>query len=299
MAQVGYGSITITDLTDTLNTQHFWWSAEGESEDVPGGAYITNTSIKEFKANPTGGNLLTRSDGLWLRNGVNKLVSLTAEGLSFYNPNEEIVAEVNSNGFVINNGAITFGEESESADGYISLANTDFSRSVGGIIHENLRLAIGENFGVASDGTLYATKAVFSGNVEINAGTIISKEAINSSLGTSDIVEDLTNLQSEVNELSALQVTVTDEQAKILGSLDFGVIEETPVLSIKADANSPLTMQLTNSELRFLENNNPVASISNQLLQIEDATIVNQLQFGDFAFIPRTNGNLALKYIGE
>ena len=30
MAQVGHGSIIITDLTDTLNTQHFWWTAEGE-----------------------------------------------------------------------------------------------------------------------------------------------------------------------------------------------------------------------------------------------------------------------------
>ena len=109
MAQVGHGSIIITDLTDTLNTQHFWWTAEGEeTPELPGGAYITDTPIKDFRTNPVGGNLLTRSNGLWLRNGVDLLVSLTSEGLVFYTPDQKAAAEIDVSGLNILDGAITF-----------------------------------------------------------------------------------------------------------------------------------------------------------------------------------------------
>lgn len=67
-------------------TQHFWTIATDYSTDIPAGSYITNTAIDTFKSQKTGGNLLTRSNGIWIRNGAITLASLTGSSLIFYNP---------------------------------------------------------------------------------------------------------------------------------------------------------------------------------------------------------------------
>ena len=76
-------------------------------------------------------------------------------------------------------------------------------------------------------------------------------------------------------------------------------LQTNPALQIKASEDSNSSVKITNTELQFLEGDNKVASVSNQTLEITDAVILNKLQFGSFAFIPRENGNLSLKYIGE
>ena len=380
MAQVGHGSIIITDLTDTLNTQHFWWTAEGEeTPELPGGAYITDTPIKDFRTNPVGGNLLTRSNGLWLRNGVDLLVSLTSEGLVFYTPDQKAAAEIDVSGLNILDGAITFqGDFSEvvnpsivnpskyywyekvdnnyvlttdetvtpgktyyrASKGCINLSDYGFNREISGVLREDLAFAIGDNFAVNAAGTLYANGATLSGEVTIDDTLIISTAAANSILDSTTLPDDLENIS---NSIISLQSQVFEGQGKILGSMTFGVEEEyipfdvpeggnpqalelyelvdnefiltkdtsveegktyyklqtNPALQIKASEDSNSSVKITNTELQFLEGDNKVASVSNQTLEITDAVILNKLQFGSFAFIPRENGNLSLKYIGE
>ena len=55
---------------------------------------------------------------------------------------------------------------------------------------------------------------------------------------------------------------------------------------------------ISNERIRFLQNNVEVAYISNKQLNITDARITNRLEIGNFAFFPRTNGNMTLRYIG-
>lgn len=55
---------------------------------------------------------------------------------------------------------------------------------------------------------------------------------------------------------------------------------------------------ISNERIRFLQNNVEVAYISNQQLFITDARVTTRLEIGDFAFFPRENGNLTLRYIG-
>ena len=424
MAQVGHGSIIITDLTDTLNTQHFWWTAEGEeTPELPGGAYITDTPIKDFRTNPVGGNLLTRSNGLWLRNGVDLLVSLTSEGLVFYTPDQKAAAEIDISGLNILDGAITFqGDFNEvvnpsntnpseyywyeaeityipfavpeegnpyelelyelisgqyvltedtsvidgktyykknieyiltidetvtpgktyyrASKGCINLSDYGFNREINGVLREDLAFAIGDNFAVNAAGILYANGATLSGEVTIDDTLIISTAAANSILDSTTLPDDLENIN---NSIISLQSQVFEGQGKILGSMTFGVEEEyipfdvpeggnpqalelyelvddefvltgdtsaeegktyyklqtNPALQIKASEDSNSSVKITNTELQFLEGDNKVASVSNQTLEITDAVILNKLQFGSFAFIPRENGNLSLKYIGE
>lgn len=55
---------------------------------------------------------------------------------------------------------------------------------------------------------------------------------------------------------------------------------------------------ISNERIRFLQNNIVVAYISNQQLYITNARVTTRLQLGNFAFYPRDNGNLTLRYIG-
>lgn len=387
MAQVGHGSITITDLTDTLNTQHFWWTADGEGVDLPGGAYITEVPIKEFKTNPTGGNLLTRSNGVWLKNGLNILASFTSDGLAFYDPydltNERVVAKVSEDGFNIEEGIISFegdylpviipsGETPpipsdmgwyevvnnkfvltndaevvpgkvyyRASNGCITLSDHGFNREIAGPARTNLALAIGDSFAVDATGILYANGAILSG--ELTISQVAADSIVNNSSALGQLTSDINELNDNVTSVTALATQVYNENQEVLGAMSFGteegyvpydisteddpaelglyelinnsyvLTEDTspiegktyyekkmlPVLQITASSDTPYSIKLTNSELQFLENNIKVASISNQSLDINDARIVNKLQFGLFAFIPRGNGNLSLKYIGE
>ena len=55
---------------------------------------------------------------------------------------------------------------------------------------------------------------------------------------------------------------------------------------------------ISNERIRFLQNNVEVAYISNDQLYITNARIIERLEIGDFAFFPRDNGNMTLRYIG-
>ncbi len=137
--------------------QHFWTIAEDYAVGIPAGSYITDTAIDTFKTQKTGGNILTRSDGIWIRNGVRILSSLTGTGLTFYRPatngstyvqgkkamdltanaltfykplaydsNNEptAAAQLTSNGLVLSNGGIEAGEAGQT--GFIYLSTEDY-----------------------------------------------------------------------------------------------------------------------------------------------------------------------------
>ena len=66
--------------------QYFFHIAQDYSASIPAGSYIAEQDETSFKANPTGGNLITRADGVYIRKGVTLLTSLTGTALTFYNP---------------------------------------------------------------------------------------------------------------------------------------------------------------------------------------------------------------------
>lgn len=57
-------------------------------------------------------------------------------------------------------------------------------------------------------------------------------------------------------------------------------------------------VQMLSDKLLFLDGDSIVASITDDQLDINRASIKTFLQFANFAFIPRNNGNLALKWVG-
>ena len=134
--------------------QHFWTIATDYAEGLPAGSYITDTAIDTFKSQKTGGNLLTRSDGIWIRNGVKTLTSLTGSALTFYNPS------TNTAQLVIGaNGTLQSGNYSRGSDSKFSSNGTKIDLINGDIITKYFRLSQGLeslNAGAYIHGTIEA-----------------------------------------------------------------------------------------------------------------------------------------------
>ena len=64
------------------------------------------------------------------------------------------------------------------------------------------------------------------------------------------------------------------------------------------DPSMQLSMLLSEQKLSFYQGTDEVAYFSNNKLYVTDAEILDSLQLGKFAFIPRSNGNLSFRYLG-
>ena len=65
------------------------------------------------------------------------------------------------------------------------------------------------------------------------------------------------------------------------------------------DPSMQLSMLLSEQKLSFYQGTDEVAYFSNNKLYVTDAEILDRLQLGKFAFIPRSNGNLSFRYLGR
>ena len=162
---------------------------------IPAGAYITNIDVDLFKEDPANNaNIVTRNDGVYLKKGLDTLAAFEHSGLRFYNPatleksielnsdglalyapnKTNASATLTSNGLTITDGSIILSNDRQLDS--IALSNVSFTREINDIEREDLRLAIGNNFGVKNDGTLYANNIIATGGniggAEINNGIL-------------------------------------------------------------------------------------------------------------------------------
>ena len=63
------------------------------------------------------------------------------------------------------------------------------------------------------------------------------------------------------------------------------------------EVGNELELQIANDRISFLQDGAEVAYFSNRKLYVTDAEILHSLQLGNFAFMPRENGNLSFKKI--
>ena len=61
------------------------------------------------------------------------------------------------------------------------------------------------------------------------------------------------------------------------------------------EVGNELELQIANDRISFLQDGAEVAYFSNRKLYVTDAEILHSLQLGNFAFMPRANGNLSFK----
>ena len=67
---------------------------------------------------------------------------------------------------------------------------------------------------------------------------------------------------------------------------------------VLGDSNSKLMLRIENGKIVFLDQGAEVAYFTNKQLTVTDATFVNSMRIGEFAFLPRDNDNLSLVKLG-
>lgn len=66
---------------------------------------------------------------------------------------------------------------------------------------------------------------------------------------------------------------------------------------ILGEDGNELTLKIQNDRISFIEGNVEVAYFSNRKLYVNDGEYINSLKLGNYAFIPRKNGNLSFKKV--
>ena len=61
------------------------------------------------------------------------------------------------------------------------------------------------------------------------------------------------------------------------------------------EVGNELELKISNDRISFLQDGAEVAYFSNRKLYVTDTEILHSLQLGNFAFMPRANGNLSFK----
>ena len=97
---------------------------------------------------------------------------------------------------------------------------------------------------------------------------------------------DITNLSKSVNELS-----------EMIGYITITTYNNKPCIEL-GKKGSNFKVRITNSNIQFLDGDVVPAEINNQMLNIGKAVVNDELQFGNFKFKKRDNGNMGLTWVG-
>lgn len=104
-------------------------------------------------------------------------------------------------------------------------------------------------------------------------------------------------VDDNASDVKNLNDRLSDEIRTRKSFMRFSEESSDPTLTL-GQTDSPAQVKLTNKQLQFLYLNTVVAYMSGDALLINNAKILQQLQLGGFAFVPRENGNLSLKWVG-
>ena len=153
---------------------------------------------------------------------------------------------------------------------------------------------------------------------------LLEVEGVNNSIENrfNDLSETIDNVATEAEEnitsMSEDLQEQIDENASAISSAQEALDEIMPAASKlgfsqeygfvifgqDATPSEKFKLQLTSNAINFVDgalgNDADInAQMTNSQLTINVANITSQLLFGNFAFIPRSNGNMCLKYLGD
>lgn len=167
-------------------------------------------------------------------------------------------------------------------------------------------LVVLEQYGITISGDYTLQE---NDSIEITYDGFVPFSQLNNNISNLDdklnqaILDSINRTTTKGNELidniEQLRNDFENEKREREARITFGLDGGFPIMTLAGGKENPdLSITITNSELDFLDKGNIVAFISGQLLNINNAKVLSNLQFGNFAFIPRENGNFCLKYLG-
>ena len=162
-------------------TQHFWTEETGEHA----GAHITEVGKDEFLNDPQngGGNLLARSDGIAVRDGLEELAVFGADGMRIGKTNEKHI-EVTSTSFRVHDedGSVPFAVDTSNSQRTQTVTRTNVTSGTSGVYPTwytqiYLRGSVEENkiyFGVSSSGNpaTFTDYIIIGATSSINVGGV-------------------------------------------------------------------------------------------------------------------------------
>lgn len=97
------------------------------------------------------------------------------------------------------------------------------------------------------------------------------------------------NFDQNINDVAAGADAKFQEISKYIRFIDGNII--------LGEEGNELTLKIENDRIAFLESGAEVAYFSNRKLYVLDGEFLNSLTLGNFAFLPRANGNLSFKKV--
>ena len=138
--------------------QYFWHTETGDDT----GSHITEIPQERFLASPGngGGNLLLRSNGIAIRNGLSELATFSSTAIQFNKPGTNtVVATIGTSGLYIQKGVIKIGSKTSASDA----SNSGFYVDVNGNVACSNLLAHGGKIGGWTIGTNGLTSYTLNG----------------------------------------------------------------------------------------------------------------------------------------
>ncbi len=148
---------------------------------------------------------------------------------------------------------------------------------------------------------------------QITAITQNSQEIILAALAEYATTSDLESLKETISsqlsvmadEIQLRFTQATEQIQNVNGDLQARYDEISKYFKFSVDGlvigeeGNEITLKVDNDRISFLDGGLEVAWITNKQLTITDATFLNSLRIGKFAWIPRRSGNLSLVKVGE
>lgn len=137
------------------------------------------------------------------------------------------------------------------------------------------------------------------------SSTAISSEVLAEYVLNDQLVASQSTLFTQLNEsfefmFNTLESTVNENDAE--ARREFSEIKKYIRFEdgniILGESGNELTLKIQNDRISFYEGFGEVAYISDKKLYITDAEVLTSIRIGNFAFIPRANGNLSFKKVG-
>lgn len=173
-------------------------------------------------------------------------------------------------------------------------APEDVDQSIGNVQDslEDMNSDISDNLGSLSDELHAAQGDITDLTQTINTTTTRVAELEQFSEGWSF---NFTTIQEQITQLGDQVNTSTTETLKYIKFIDGEIwLGKDP-----DEGEDDFKVVISNERIRFLQNNVEIAYISNNQLHITNAQVTKRLDIGNFAFFPRQNGNLTLRFTGK
>ena len=102
-----------------------------------------------------------------------------------------------------------------------------------------------------------------------------------------DVEIRFNDFSKNINDAAAGTDAKFEEISKYIRFVDGNIV--------LGEEGNTLTLQIANDRISFLDAGLEVAYFSNSKLYVTDGEFLHSLQLGNFAFIPRENGNISFK----